>query len=114
MDLIELDRLLNDTPVIAHMHPVSLAFLEKPVKVYTTAREMALALDTNTNLPLERWLTFDANPHYLRRFPEVTCDHSPFTIDLNRVLLKRYDWIGQQMLDQSHVAERIVSQSGRI
>lgn len=111
MNLSELDRVLNAMPVIAHAHPVSLAFLDRPVRVYTTAREMALALDANVTVPPERWLTFDIDPHYLRRFPQITCEHDPFTTDLNHVLLERYDWIAQQMLTQARIAERITSET---
>jgi hypothetical protein len=111
MNLSELDLLLDQIPLVAHVHPVSLAFLEQPVKVYATARAMALSLDTNVSLPLERMLTFDADPHYLRRFPQVTCGHDPFTSELNRVLLARYGWIAEQMLYQPRIAERIVTES---
>lgn len=111
MNLTELDALLNQTPVIARMHPVSLAFLDRPVQVFTTAREMALALDANVMLPLERWLTFDAAPRYLRRFPEIICDHHPFTPGLNRILLEQYDWVAQHMLTQPRIAERITSEA---
>lgn len=111
MDLLELDTLLNQTPVIAHVHPVSLALLEQPVKVFATAHAMAMALDANETVLPERWLTLDANPRYLRRFPEITCTHSPFTPELNRVLLEKYNWIMQQMLSQSQIAERITNEA---
>jgi hypothetical protein len=111
MNLTELDKLLDKTPVLAHLNPVSLAFLDRPVTLYPTAREMALTLDDWNPTPLGRWLTFDADPHYMSRFPEITSDYDPFTSDLNRILLDHYDWISQHMLTQNKVAEQIVSQS---
>lgn len=111
MDLAGLDQCLDETPIIARMHPISLAFLERPVRVFATAHEMALTLDTNIALPLERWLTFDTNTHYLYRFPEVNCTHNPFTTELDRILLSKYDWISQNMLNQRQIAERITSEA---
>ena len=111
MNLTEVDKLLDKMPVMAHLNPISLVFLDRPISLYTTAREMALALDAWAPTPPGRWLTFDADAHYLSRFSEVTCEHDPFTSELNHVLFDHYDWISQHMLTHDKVAERIVSQS---
>ena len=111
MNLTELDKLLDKLPVMAHLNPVSLVFLDRPVTLYKTAREMALALDALTPSLPGRWLTLDIDTHYLSRFPEIKCEHDPFTSELNRVLLERYDQIGLSMLTQDMAAQRVVSQS---
>jgi hypothetical protein len=111
MNLVEFDKLLDRLPVMARLNPVSLAFLDRPVTLYRTAREMALTLDTLNPTPPGRWLTLDIDTHYLSRFPEIKCEHDPFTSESNRILLDRYDQIGQSMLTQDKVAQRIISRS---
>jgi hypothetical protein len=111
MNLAELDELVNQTPVMVHMQPVSAVFFDRPVRIFSTAREMALALDTNVALSPERWITFDTDSRYSRRFPEIACDYNPFTSKLNHVLLEQYSWIAQRMLTQPKIAERISSEA---
>jgi hypothetical protein len=88
MNLAELDELVNQTPVMVHMQPVSAVFFDRPVRIFSTAREMALALDTNVALSPERWITFDTDSRYSRRFPEIACDYNPFTSKLNPIPFK--------------------------
>lgn len=111
MNLVELDKLLDKLPVMARLNPVSLMLLDRPVTLYKTAHEMALALDDLNPAPPGRWLTLEIDTHFLSRFPEIDCEHDPFTPELNRVLMDRYEQISQYMLTQDKVAQRIVLQS---
>lgn len=109
MDLTALDRLLNQVPVVVkEMHPVSLAYLDEPVRVYTSLQELICKLDTPQDVQLHRALSFDANSPYASRFPVVTVEHDPFTPELNYILFERYDFIAASMLSHARVAERIV------
>lgn len=107
MNLNALDSLLDKTPVMARINPVSLSFLSRPVHMFSTAREMALAADAPTQTTVERWLTLDTDSNFAVRFPTVACDHDPFTSELNRVLFADFDRIAQRMSCQSQIADRI-------
>lgn len=112
MDLLELDWLLNQTPVVVEgMHPVSLAYLDKPVKVYASLQELVWMLDTPQTVQLHRALSFDANSPYAPRFPIVTVQHDPFTPELNRILFEQYNFIASSMLTQAQLAKRIVAEA---
>jgi hypothetical protein len=108
--LVELSQLLDTSPVIARINPVSLAYLDD-VTVYPTLEALVLAYDTPDVGGPGRALTLDANPRYMHRFPHITCDHDPFTPSLNQVLFQRYDFVQTHMLAQAQVTERIVSES---
>lgn len=115
MDILTLDRLLDRTPVIAtNLHPVSLAFLRTPARLYSSLEELALILDAPAATPTDRIVTFDTDPRYALRFPTVEVQHDPFTPDLNRVLLTHWDLIAASMLTHGQVAERIVKEARRL
>jgi len=110
MDLAALDHLLNRAPVVVQgMHPVSLAYLYEPVKVYASLQELAHLLDAPQSVPSHRALSFDADVRYVARFPTVAVEHDPFTPELNRILFDRYDQIATSMLTQMKIADRIVT-----
>jgi hypothetical protein len=112
VDLTTLDRLLNQVPVVAEgMHPVSLAYLDEPVRVYSSLQELAWILDTPQVVQIHRALSFDVDPPYVHRFPVVTVEHDPFTPELNSILFERYDFIATSMLTQAQVADRIVTEA---
>lgn len=107
ISLEQLRDLLDNTPVIAEMHPVSRCYLPTDVAIYDTSPELAWSLDTpDTTRPL-RSLILKGDPLYATRFPRVQVDHDPFTPDLNRVLHKRFDEISTLMLSQSQLSRRI-------
>ena len=109
--LEELLDLLDSTPVIADMHPVSRCYLPTEVTVYETSAELAWSLDMpDTTLPL-RSLILQGDPLYATRFPRIQVDHDPFTPQLNAVLYERFDQISTLMLSQSHLSERIASRA---
>jgi len=110
MNLNELDHLLDQVPLVVQgLHPVSLTFLGKPVKVYPTLEELAWVLDTPQVVSPHRALSFDTNAKYISRFLTVTVEHDPFTPALNNVLFERYEMIAASMLNHAQIADRIVA-----
>lgn len=112
MDLLTLDRLLDRTPVVVrNLHPVSLAFLRTPARLYPSLDELARVLDGPFPTAAERILTFDAESPYAMRFPTAVMEHDPFTPELNRVLFAQYELITTSMLTHTKVAERIIEKA---
>lgn len=112
MTLPELLALMDMTPTIADIHPVSLCYLPSDITVCDTATEVTHLLDDPAIVLPGRFLIRTADRHYDSRFPHVTCDHDPITHELNDVLFTRYDEIAKHMLCQSQLANRIVSEAG--
>jgi len=109
VDLLALDRLLDRIPVVVeNLHPISLAFLRTPARLYPSLDELVRVLDAPSPTPAERILAFDVDPRYTPRFPTVAVEHDPFTPDLNRVLFTHRDLIAASILTHAQVAERIV------
>jgi len=110
MDLVALDDLLNRVPTIVRgMHPVSLAYLDQPAKVYIRLQELIWMFDAPQSVRPHRALSFDANSQYASRFPVVTVEHDPFTTEMNRILFDKYNLIAKSMLTHTQVADRIIS-----
>ncbi len=108
VNLSELQDLLRQMPVMAEMHPLSLAFLSEDVRVFDDAWQLAAELDAPIPQPAKPMLAMQLEPALQHRLPAVRCTHDPLTNELNRVLLKRYDFIKEHMLCQSQVADEIV------
>jgi hypothetical protein len=107
VDLDELQNLLRQMPVMVEMHPLSLAFLPDDVRIFEDAWQMVAELDMPTPQPTMPMLTPSTDPALQHRLPAARCTHDPLTIELNRVLLKRYDFIKANMLCQSQIADEI-------
>ena len=112
VSLEELLTLLNDTPVVAKMHPVSRCYLPPNIAVYETASELAWFLDRPVTTLLERALILAPDRVYSSRFPHISLDHDPFTPALNTVLFERFDDIASLMLTQNELAQAVVEQPG--
>jgi hypothetical protein len=106
-DLKELQDLLRQMPVMVEIHPLSLAFLPDEVRVFENAWQLAAELDAYTPQLPKPMLTTQVEPALQHRLPLIRCTHDPLTTDLNRVLLRRYEFIKQHMLCQSQVADVI-------
>ena len=109
--LDDLMALLDHTPVIADLHPVSVCYLPDDVTVLDSAAEAAWQLDSPEPMLPGRSLIVRPDPQYSDRFPHIRCDHDPFTPSLNNVLFDRYDDIASRMLCQSQIAGRIVGEA---
>lgn len=109
MTLDDLLDLLDHTPIIADIHPVSVCCLPQDVTVLQSAAEAAWLFDDPEPMLPGRLLVMASEPQYDGRFPHIQCDHDPFTRALNTILFDRFGDIASQMLRQSQVANRIVS-----
>jgi hypothetical protein len=111
MTLEEILALLDTTPAIVDIHPVSLSYLPSDVSVFEKMSDVVQLLDSpETTLP-GRFLIKTEDKLFRGRFPHVVCQHDPFTNDLNTVLFERYDEVAKQMLCQSQLADHIVKEA---
>lgn len=110
-DLRELQDILRQMPVMVEMNPLSLAFLSEDVRVFDNAWQMVAELDAPIPQPTKPMLAMCIEQALQHRLPTIRCVHDPLTRDLNRVLLKRYDFIKANMLCQSQIADKIVCQA---
>lgn len=107
MRLDEIVSLVDKTPVVAEIHPVSLCYLPDDVVVFETTKDIFSQIDTpSPMLPTKMLIAYSAGIR-TERFPRVVCEHNPFTLKLNDFLFDQYDCIAGRMLCQSHLAERI-------
>lgn len=109
MRLNEMIALLDKTPLIAHIHPVSACYLPDDVTVFETTEEMLLGIDSPSATLSAKMLVVALESIRDARLPQIVCDHDPFTFALNDILFNRYDCITGRMLCQSQIAERIVA-----
>lgn len=111
MSLEELLALLARTPVVANIHPVSLCYLPDDVTVLDSVVDAMCLLDNPKPTRSGRLLIRNEQGERNGRFPHITCDHNPFTSELNDILFNNYDRIATNMLCQSHLASRIAKEA---
>lgn len=111
MQLAELDKLLERTPVMLQAHPALLAYLSPDIQVLPTASALLRVLDTPEPLPIAPMVTFDVQSHHRSRLPIAYCALDPYTDALNAVLSTRYATIAAHTLTQQHIADEIVKMS---
>jgi hypothetical protein len=109
--LEELQSLLRQTPVMAQMHPLSLAFLDEEVQVFESVEALIAGLDCTEPQPEIPMVALSVDERFVHRLPSVRCDHNPFTSELNRILLPKIGWVQKWVLCQSQVADEIVRQA---
>jgi hypothetical protein len=112
----ELNERLGRVPVMAKMHPLSVAFLsQKSLIVFPSTQQLIDSLDEfGDNLSVTQYpylLTLDWQPHYASRLLAVEIDHDPLTPDLNNILSDQWDWVCSSLLKQSDISEYIVNHS---
>jgi len=110
VDLEWLREMLRQTPVMAEIHPLLLALLPKEVVVFGDVWELIARLDSPELQPTRPMLCTQVKSEFRHRLPAIFCDHDPLTTELNRVLLRRYEFIQRYVLCQSQVADEIVKQ----
>ena len=115
---VSLDKLpdyLEAGPVMAQMHPLSLAFLpieRLKLKVFNSAAELVATLDnpaSECSLDAMLALGYDAN-HSDRLLP-LKINHQPLTTQLNQCLKEQWELIRSTLLCQSYLAELIVKEA---
>ncbi len=114
MDINALSDLLEKTPVVASIHPVSVAFLKKIPEIVDTPQEVIKKLDSPEPFPPKNYLINTHDPTFVGRFPRVKVLHNPFTEEINTVLYEKFDDISKKMLLQSQASNLIVSESRNI
>lgn len=107
VNLRGLQELARQMPLMAEVHPVSLAFLPDEIRLFADPWQMVAELDTPTPQPLKPMLATRVESALRHRFPVVHCTHEPLTTELNRILLRRFEFVKAHMLCQSHVADEI-------
>lgn len=113
VSLKELQDLLRQMPVMADIHPLSLAFLPETTRIFEDVWQMVAELDMPRPQPKSPILALQIEPTLQHRLPTARCTHDPLTTELNQVLLKRYDFIKGHMLCQSQVADVILQRSDK-
>ncbi|MBK9232161.1 MAG: hypothetical protein IPO15_15250 [Anaerolineae bacterium] len=109
MNLDQLLDLLDHTPVIADIHPVSLCYLPNDVMVSNSLAEVVLTFDELQPILMAKLIITSSDPMYTDRFPHVRCEHEPFTSALNSIIFNRFDDIASCTLLQSELAGCIVN-----
>ena len=107
VNLKNLQELTRQMPVMAEVHPLSLAFLSDEIRLFADPWQMVAELDAPTPQPLRPMLATRVESALRHRIPAVHCTHEPLTTELNRVLLRRFEFVKTHMLCQSHVADEI-------
>ncbi|MCZ7554456.1 MAG: hypothetical protein M5U05_18070 [Anaerolineales bacterium] len=104
---------LDASPMIVDMHPVLYAFLPDEVRVVHDSAEASWLMDSPDPTLLSKMIIQREAALYRGRFPHVKCSRDPFSQELNRVMLQRFDLISESMLCQSVIADRILSRTSR-
>jgi hypothetical protein len=102
-------QLLDKTPVVAELPPVTQCYLPSDVTVYQEAAELAWKLDRPSETLPERSVALSVDSPYNKRFPLVRVDHDPFTPAMNSIIFDRFDDVAASMLTQSDLAETIIT-----
>ncbi len=100
ISLEQLRNLLQQTPVMAQINPLSLAFLNDEVQVFATVEELVATLDAPDPQLETPMVALTLDERFVHRLPSVRCDHDPFTTELNRFLLLKIDWVQRWVLCQ--------------
>ena len=111
MTLTEILALLDKTPAIVDIHPVSLSYLPSDVSVFERTSAVVQLLDCSEVTLPGRFLIRKEDAQFHGRFPHVVCQHDPFTNDLNAVLFERYDEVAKRMLCQGQLAAHIAKEA---
>lgn len=110
--LDELWQLLRRTPAMVRAHPLSLALCPDEVRVFETAEDLLVALDSTEPQMEAPMVALEISEDLTARLPAVGCDHDPFTTELNRILLPRLDFVQRWVLRQSLVPEFVCKHAG--
>ena len=103
-----LQNMLRLMPVMAEIHPLSLAFLPEETTVFEEVWELIAQLDSPEPQPIRPMLSTQIKTELQYRLPSVRCTHDPLTTELNQVILKCFDFLRDHMLCQSEVADEII------
>jgi len=109
MELWELDNLLNRTPVIVDIHPLSLLWFILPTNYVNDGNDFQKMLDDPRSRIEGRYVIAEQKAGDLKyRFPCIDCNHDPFVPELNKSLYKNFDYAKQNMTTISELTQRII------
>ena len=109
MELPELDNLLNRTPVIADIHPLSLLWLVLPTRYVTDGDAFSKMLDDPQKHTEGRYVIAEYKAGVLKyRFPCVECSHDPFVAELSEFLYGSFDYAIQHIPTVSNLASQVI------
>jgi hypothetical protein len=114
LTLDQLREHLYYVPVMAKMHPLSVAFLStKNPTIFPSSQQLVDYMDKfgKEILSSQYLLTLDWQPQYASRLLAVEIDHNPFTSELNTILFDQWDWVNANLLKQSDISQYIVDYS---
>jgi hypothetical protein len=109
MDLSQVDSLLNRTPVISDIHPLSLVWFALPTQYVTDGSVFRRSLDNPLERVEGRYVIAKQNAQALgSRFPYVECSHNPFVAELSELLYRNFEYAMQHIPTVSDLALRII------
>jgi len=109
MQLDEIISLLDRTPIIAEMHPVSACYLPDEIMIFESTHDIFFEMDNPSPTLPAKMLVMASDIVCAERFPRTICEHNPFTPILNEILFDRFDCVSKRMFCQSQITERIVA-----
>ncbi len=105
----QLDNLLIRTPLMSErISPLSLAFLPEMPRIFASSREMISVIDAPAIASEQSMIALEFDTQFAHRFPTVSCEHNPYTHELNQVIHTNTDLIEQHTLTQNQIAHFIV------
>lgn len=109
MNLSELDSLLNRTPVISDIHPISLLWFVLPTQYVNDGNVFQKRLDDPQECVEGRYVVSRRRAGNLEyRFPCVECSQDPFVSELNDFLYRNFEYVAQYMPTISCLSQRII------
>ena len=82
----QLNSLLIQTPLMTEqISPVSLVFLPEMPQIFASVSEMICVIDAPAMASEQSMIALEFDPQFAHRFPTVSCEHNPFTHELNEV-----------------------------
>ena len=111
----QLNNLLIQTPLMAEqISPISLAFLPEMPQIFASVAEMICVVDAPDITPYQPMIALQFDSQFAHRFPTVSCEHNPYTPELNRVIDTNTDFIEKHTLTQNQIAHVIIDDCFRV
>ena len=111
----QLNNLLTRTPLMSErISPLSLAFQPEMPRIFATVREMVCVIDAPAIASEQSMIALEFDPQYARRFPTVSCEHEPYTTELNQVIHTNTDFIEKHTLTQTQITSVVIEDCFRI
>lgn len=105
--LDEFNSLLDQAPIIADIHPVSLNYLSdiRILNLEEAIQELDMPLPSLSS----KIVIIDSKSD--DKFIRVRVNHDPLTPEINKILFDQFDEISQKMLKQSNIVDHIARES---